>query len=157
MTRLRGRSARSKRCVCAVPHGHWQSSSFIAALRLRKMGAPFLIRGAVNGEVFASYVEKVLCPELKSGDIVVMDNVGFHKNKRAVSLIEACGARVLYLPPYSPDLNPIDPAFSKLKSGLRACGARTEEGLLKVLPKVLEGFSAKECANFFRHAQYASD
>jgi transposase len=157
MARLRGRSERSKRCVCAAPHGHWKSNSFIAALRANGMGAPFLIEGAVNGEVFARYVEKVLGPELKAGDIVVLDNVGAHKHKRAVALIKARGAGVLYLPAYSPDLNPIEMGFSKLKSQLRSRAARSYDALLKELADILPTFSASQCRNFFRHAQYASN
>ena len=120
------------------------------------MRAPFLIEGAVNGEVFAKYVEKVLGPQLRPADIVVLDNIGVHKNKRAKALIEARGARVLYLPAYSPDLNPIEMGFSKLKAQLRGRAARTPGKLMSALAEILKGFSASECRNFFRHAQYAS-
>jgi transposase len=120
------------------------------------MVAPFLIEGAVNGEVFAKYVEKVLCPELGPGDIVVMDNVGAHKNKSAVELIRKRGARVMYLPAYSPDLNPIEMAFSKLKARLRGRAARSIEDVMSALVEILRTFSARQCRNFFRHAQYAS-
>jgi len=121
------------------------------------MGAPFLIEGAVNGEFFAKYVQKVLCPEIKRGDIVVLDNVGVHKNKRAHELIEARGARVLYLPAYSPDMNPIEMAFSKLKARLRGRAARESEDLMSALADILKTFSVKQCRNFFRHAQYTSN
>lgn len=124
MARLYGWSRRGQRCVGAVPHGHWATSTFIAALRLDRIDAPFLIEGSANMEVFAAYVGKVLCPELQEGDEVIMDNLCIHKTAVVTRLITACGATVRFLPPYSPDLNPIEMAFAKLKSHLRHEAAR---------------------------------
>lgn len=156
MARLYGRAPRSKRCVAAVPHGHWQSSTFIAALRSDGLGAPFLIEGAVNAEVFTAYLRAVLCPALKTGDIVILDNLSTHKIPAVTALIAACGATVRYLPAYSPDLNPIEMAFSKLKSQLRQAAARTLADLQIALVHSLATFTPAHCQAFFRHAQYAS-
>jgi transposase len=132
MARLRGRSARGHRCVASVPHGHWQSSTFIAALRAQGITAPFLVEGAVDGDVFGAYLEHVLCPELREDDVVILDNLSTHKMARVRELIGQRGATVRYLPPYSPDLNPIEMAFSKLKAHLRQAAARTLEAIRKV-------------------------
>jgi transposase len=122
MARLYGRAPRNERCVAAVPQGHWQTSTFIAALRCDGLAAPFLIEGAVNAEVFTAYLRHVLCPELKKGDLVILDNLSTHKISSVAELITAQGATVRYLPAYSPDLNPIEMAFAKLKAQLRqAC------------------------------------
>jgi len=142
--------------VGSVPHGHWQSSTFIAALRAESITAPFLIEGAVNAEVFAAYLQQVLCPELRQGDVVILDNLSTHKIASVAALISARGASVRYLPPYSPDLNPIEMAFAKLKSHLRQAAARTLADLQCALVNSLETFSPAHCQGFFRHAQYAS-
>lgn len=156
MARLRGWSARGQRCLSKVPHGHWQTSTFIAALRMDRIDAPFLIEGSANMEVFAAYVGKVLCPELAAGDVVILDNLCIHKTPTILRLIEARGATVRYLPPYSPDLNPIEMAFSKLKSHLRQAAARTLDTLQTGVREALNEFHPHHCRGFFRHAQYAA-
>lgn len=156
MARRYGRSPRSRRCLARIPHGHWQSSPFIAALRAEEITAPFLIEGAVNADVFTAYLEKVLCPELRPGDIVILDNLSTHKVAGVEALITACGASVRYLPPYSPDLNPIEMAFAKLKAHLRHTAARTLADLDDAVRSALARFLPQHCQGFFRHAQYAS-
>jgi transposase len=156
MARLYGRSPTHQRCVASVPHGHWQSSTFIAALRAESIAAPFLIEGAVNAEVFTAYLDQVLCPELRRGDVVVLDNLATHKIASVAALITARGATVRYLPPYSPDLNPIEMAFAKLKAHLRQAAARNLTDLQAALAHSLLTFSSAHCQGFFRHAQYAS-
>ena len=156
MARLYGRSPTNRRCVASVPHGHWQSSTFIAALRAESITAPFLIDGAVNADVFTAYLEQVLCPELRCGDVVVLDNLSTHKIASVNALISARGATVRYLPPYSPDLNPIEMAFAKLKSHLRQAAARNLDDLLDALAHTLTSFRPTHCQGFFRHAHYAS-
>jgi transposase len=156
MARLYGRCPKNRRCVARVPHGHWQSSTFIAALRAESITAPFLIEGAVNAEVFTAYLAEVLCPELRRGDIVVLDNLSTHKIPSVGLLISACGATVRYLPPYSPDLNPIEMAFAKLKAHLRQAAARTLPELQGAVAQSLTSFNPTHCQGFFRHARYAS-
>jgi transposase len=156
MARLRGWSPRGRRCIGAVPHGHWATSTFIAGLRYDRIDAPFLIEGSANMEVFAAYIGQVLCPELREGDEVIMDNLCIHKTPTITRLIEARGARVRYLPPYSPDLNPIEMAFAKLKNHLRLEAARTLETLQPAVARSLARFHADHCRNFFRHAQYGT-
>ncbi len=156
MARLYGRSDKGERCVSMVPHGHWRSISFIAALRVDRLSAPFMIEGAVNGEVFTAYLEKVLGPELGENDLVILDNLSTHKVSAVKTLIEARGARVRYLPPYSPDLNPIEQAFAKLKAHLREKAARTLPDLQQAVAAALNRFRPEQCQNFFRHAQYVS-
>jgi transposase len=140
--------------VDAVPHGHWRISTFIGGLRQSGMVAPCVIDGAVDGEMFLAYIEQFLVPELQPGDTVIMDNLSSHKVAGIRSAIEAAGANLLYLPPYSPDMNPIEMAFSKLKSLLRAKALRTMEDLWKALGPISEAFSPSECQNYFRHAGY---
>jgi transposase len=154
MTRRRGRCPAGQRLVMPVPHGHWQTTTFVAALRSDRLTAPMAVDGALTGDLFAAYVRKVLAPELRPGDVVVMDNLQCHKRAEAVRAIEAAGARVLYLPPYSPDLNPIENAFSKLKGLLRSAGERTVEGLWALLGRSLDAFGAQECRNYLRHCGY---
>jgi len=156
MARLYGRCPRHRRCVASVPHGHWQSSTFIAALRAESLTAPFLIEGAVNAAVFTAYLAEVLCPELRRGDVVVLDNLSTHKIPSVAALVAACGATVRYLPPYSPDLNPIEMAFAKLKAQLRQAAARTLPELQSALVDSLRSFQPGHCRGFFRHARYAS-
>ncbi len=157
MARLYGRAPVGRRCVAAVPHGHWQSSTFIAALHQEKITAPFLIEGAVDAEVFTAYLQHVLCPELHTGDVVILDNLSTHKMACVAELITTCGAEVRYLPPYSPDLNPIELAFAKLKVHLRAAAARTLEDLQSALVQALHSFRPDHGQGFFRHARYASN
>ena len=154
MVRLYGWAPVGHRLVDAVPHGHWKTSTFIAGLRQDGLVAPCVFNGAINGELFLAYVEQVLAPTLTRGDIVVMDNLGSHKVAGVRKAIEAAGARLLYLPPYSPDLNPIEQAFAKLKALLRAKALRTVEALWNALGDIVSCFSPDECANFLRHAGY---
>ena len=156
MARRYGRAPRRERCVAAVPHGHWQTSTFIAALRHDGLGAPFLIEGAVNAEVFTAYLQEVLCPELKPDDIVILDNLSTHKIPRVAELIAGRGATVRYLPAYSPDLNPIEMAFAKLKAQLRHAAARSLADLQLAVARSRATFTPAHCQGFFRHAQYAS-
>ena len=139
-----------------MPCGHWQSSTFIAALRVGSITAPFLIPGAVNAEVFTAYLTQILCPELREGDVVILDNLSTHKIARVSTLIAACGASVRYLPPYRPDLNPIEMAFAKLKAHLRQAAARTLEDLQGAVATSLGQFRPDHCKGFFRHAQYVT-
>ena len=153
MARLYGRGVR---CLGSVPHGHWQTSTFIAALRQDRIEAPFLIEGSANMEVFAAYVGQVLCPELHQDDVVILDNLCIHKTPTIARLVEAKGATVRYLPAYSPDLNPIEMAFAKLKSHLRFAAARTLPDLQGAVASSLARFEPSHCQGFFRHAQYGT-
>ena len=154
MARRYGRAPRGQRQVASVPHGHWQTSTFLAALRRDRISAPFVLDGAVNGETFRAYVEQMLAPTLEPGDIVVMDNLGSHKVAGVRQAIEARGAALLYLPPYSPDLNPIEQVFAKLKTILRSAAARTRDALCAVIGTALAAFSPDECENYFANAGY---
>ncbi len=154
MTRRYGRAPRGQRLVAGVPHGHWKTSTFLAALRHDAITAPCVIDGAINGETFRAYVEQCLAPTLRSGDLVVMDNLGSHKVSGVREAIEARGARLLYLPPYSPDLNPIEQVFAKLKALLRRAARRTVEGLWAAIGDLIARFSPAECANYFTNAGY---
>jgi transposase len=157
MARLYGRSPVGRRCIGRVPHGHWQTSTFIAALRWDRIDAPFLIEGAANGEVFTAYVAQVLCPELLEGDVVILDNLCIHKTPTVAKLIAAQGAMVRFLPAYSPDLNPIEQAFAKLKSHLRCSAARTLTELHTATASALRSFLPVHCAAFFQHARYGTN
>src|SRR6478609_4927112 len=154
MARLRGRAPRGERCRAGVPHGHWKTTTFTGALRLTGMTAPFVYDGAMNGNVFLAYVEQVLVPTLSEGDIVVMDNLPAHKAAGIRDGIEAAGASLLYLPPYSPDFNPIENAFAKLKALLRKAAERTVEGLWTAIGHLIDVFTPTECANYFAAAGY---
>ncbi len=156
MTRPRGRCRRGDRLVAAVPHGHWKTSTFVAALRLKGLAAPLVLDGAINGEAFRAYVEQFLAPTLAPGDIVVMDNLSSHKVAGVREAIEARGAALMYLPPYSPDLNPIEQSFSKLKALIRKAGARTREALWNAIGELVTTFEPNECANYFTNAGYAT-
>jgi len=156
MTRLRGRCPRGERLVAAAPHGHWKTSTFVAALRSTGLTAPLVLDGAMNGETFLAYVEQVLVPTLAPGDTVIMDNLASHKVAGIRDAIEACGARLLYLPPYSPDLNPIEQSFSKLKALLRKEAARSREALWNAIGRFLARFTPQECTNYFANAGYAT-
>lgn len=155
MTRLRGRAPRGERLIAAAPHGHWHTSTFVAALRTTGLTAPLVLDGAMNGAAFRAYVEQSLVPTLLPGDIVVMDNLASHKVAGIRKAIEACGASLLYLPPYSPDLNPIEQSFSKLKSLVRKEAARTREALWNAIGRFIPRFTPQECANYFANAGYA--
>jgi transposase len=139
-----------------VPHGHWKTTTFVAALGLDGMTAPMVIDGAMTGDLFRAYVDQILVPTLGPGDVVVMDNLSSHKRAETVRAIEAAGARVLFLPPYSPDLNPIELAFAKLKRLLRSAAERTVDGLWVFLGQALDAFAPGECAAYFRHCGYAT-
>jgi transposase len=154
MARLRGRSLRGARCVASLPHGHWSTTTFVAGLRCDRIDAPMMLDGPMDGASFLDYVEQVLVPTLKPGDIIILDNLGAHKSKEARAAIETAGARLLPLPPYSPDFNPIEQAFAKLKALLRKAAARTLEELWSAIAEALKAFTAVECANFFRNAGY---
>jgi transposase len=157
MTRLHGRAGVGERCLASVPHGHWNTSTFIASLRHDQIGAPLLIDGPMDGATFLAYVEQVLCPELRPGDQVICDNLSCHKVQGVGAAIEARGARLRYLPAYSPDLNPIEMAFSKLKAHLRKRSPRDWQALLHDTKAAMDTFTPTECLNFLRHAQYATD
>src|SRR5690606_35593531 len=157
MARLRGRSPRGERCREGVPHGHWKTTTFTGALRLTGMTAPFVYDGAMNGNVFRAYVEQVLVPTLSEGDIVVMANLPAHKAAGIRASIEAVGATLMFLPPYSPDFNPIENAFAKLKALMRAKAERTITALWDAVGSLVELFSPAECANYFKAAGYDPD
>jgi transposase len=154
MARLRGRSKRGERCRAAVPHGHWKTTTFTAGLRLSGITAPMVIDGAMNGPAFLAYVEQVLVPTLSPGDIVVMDNLPAHKGAGVRTAIETAGASLRHLPPYSPDFNPIEQAFSKMKALLRKAAARTIPHLWTAIAEAIEQFDPDECANYFKAAGY---
>jgi transposase len=154
MVRQYGRAPRGERLVAKVPHGHWKTLTLVAALRIDGVKAPYVVDGAVDGPSFLAYVIEVLAPVLRKGDVVFMDNLRTHKVGGVREAIEAAGAHVRYLPPYSPDLNPIEMAFSKLKAALRKGAARTVTALIKLIGKLVKAFAPDECANYFRHAGY---
>lgn len=154
MVRHSGRCPRGERLVASVPHGHWKTSTFIAALRVDSLTAPYVIDGAMDGVTFMAYVEQVLVPTLAKGDIVFMDNLRTHKIDGVRQAIAAVGATVRYLPAYSPDLNPIEMAFSKLKAALRKGAKRTVKKLWRLIGKLVKSFAPGQCANYFRHAGY---
>jgi transposase len=154
MVRLRGRSPRGERLIGYAPHGHWKTITFVAGLRLNGMTAPCVLEGAMNGPMFLAWVKQFLVPTLKRGEIVAMDNLPVHKVAGVVEAIEAAGATPQYLPPYSPDLNPIEMAFSKLKAHLRKAAEHTIPGLVRKIGRVVKAFTPQECRNFFRHVGY---
>jgi transposase len=154
MTRICGRAKKGERLLAPVPHGHWKTTTFIGALRCDGLTAPMVVDGPVNGDIFRAYVEQVLVPTLKPGDIVVMDNLQSHKVEGVRTAIEAVGAELRYLPPYSPDLNPIEQAFAKLKTLLRKAEARTVEALWKAIGLLIDRITAQDCRNLFRNCGY---
>ena len=156
MVRARGRCPRGERLIGRVPHGHWKTMTFIAGLRHDGVVAPFVIDGAMNGEMFLAYIKQGLAPTLQPDDIVIMDNAPIHKVTGIAEAIEAVGAKLCYLPQYSPDLNPIEQALSKLKALLRKAAERTVPNLRRRIAKLLRCFTAAECANFLAHAGYVS-
>jgi transposase len=155
MARTRGRARRGARLIGRVPHGHWKTTTFVAGLRQDGITAPFVIDRAMSGDIFLTYVEHCLAPTLAPGDIVVLDNLGAHKVAGVRQAIEAAGAQLLYLPPYSPDLNPIEQAFAKLKALLRQAAPRSLEALWQTIGRLLDAFAPHECASYLRHAGYA--
>ena len=154
MARLYGWGPRSERVVSDVPHGHWKTTTFIGALRTSGLTAPMVIDGAMNGDIFLAYVRQQLVPTLCRGDFVVMDNLPSHKRDGVRQTIESVGAALVYLPPYSPDMNPIELAFSKLKTQLRKSGERTVEALWNRIGQLVDEFAPDECRNYFRHCGY---
>src|SRR5918996_226737 len=156
MTRTHGRCARGERLVAKVPHGRWRTLTFLAALRADRIDAPCVLDGPINGRSFKAYVEQFLVPTLQPGDIVIMDNLGSHKGLPIRRAIRATGARLLFLPPYSPDLNPIEQVFAKLKTLLRRAAERTIEATWKHIGQLLDSFTPSECAHYLKHAGYAS-
>lgn len=154
MTRLRGRAAEGERLVCHVPHGHWKTTTFLAALRVSGLTAPLVVDGAINGELFRGWGEQHLVPTLQSGDMVIMDNLNSHKVAGVREAIERVGAEVVYLPPYSPDLNPIETVFSKFKWLVRSKSRRTVEGLWQLCGQMSQLFEEPECRRHFRHCGY---
>jgi transposase len=154
MARRHGRCRRGERLRVGVPHGHWKTTTFIGALTLRGFIAPWVLDGPINRDAFETYVEKVLIPELRSGDVVVMDNLSSHKGPRVRQMIEAAGAQLRYLPPYSPDFNPIENAFAKLKALLRKAAERSVSGLWSAIGRIIDLCPSGECANYFMAAGY---
>jgi transposase len=156
MTRRHGRCPASLRLVAAVPHGHWKTTTLVAGLRLSGVTAPLVLDGPMTGAAFLAYVEQVLAPSLAAGDVLVMDNLAAHKVVGVQEAITAAGASILYLPPYSPDLNPIEPLFAKLKALLRKAAARTREALWSATASLIATISTNECANYLRNCGYGS-
>lgn len=156
MARLRGRARKGSRCRAAVPHGHWKTITFTAALRRDALTAPMTLDGPMNGAAFRAYIEQVLVPTLQPGDIVVMDNLPAHKHAAVRAAIEACGASLLPLPPYSPDFNPIENAYAQFKAFLRSAAARTLDTLDAVIADAFRAFTPQQCANYFAAAGYGT-
>jgi len=156
MTRLRGWAPRGQKLLAKVPQGRWRTLTFLAALRCDRIDAPCVIDGPINGDSFLAYVEQLLLPVLKPGDIVIIDNLGSHKGKAVRQLIRSAGAKLFFLPPYSPDLNPIEQVFAKLKTLLRKAARRTAEATWREIGALLPEFSPQECTNYFKNSGYAS-
>ena len=156
MTPTHGRCRRGQRLVARVPFGHWKTSTFLAALRWDGMTAPAVFDGPINGRSFTAYVEQILAPSLRPGDIVVLDNLGSHKGKAARQAVELVGAQLRFLPPYSPDLNPIEQVFAKLKTLLRRAAPRNRQALWQRIGSLLDRFTPAECQNYIRNAGYSA-
>jgi transposase len=156
MARLRGRSRKGKRLRAAAPFGHWGTHTFIAGLRCHGLSAPWVIDGPINRPAFEAYIETQLAPTLSKGDVVILDNLAVHKSAKAADCLKQKGAWFLFLPAYSPDLNPIEQAFAKLKAHLRKAAARTVEALWQALSEICDLFEPQECWNYLRAAGYAS-
>ena len=154
MTRLRGRSRRGERLLAKIPHGHWKTTTLIAALGIEGVRCSTVVDGAVNADVFESFVERVLVPALSPGDVVVMDNLSSHKRARTRELIEDAGAELVFLPPYSPELNPIEMVFSKVKQRLRSLACRTRDQLWRSMQRVLDTVTPSDAINCYRHCGY---
>jgi transposase len=155
MAPLRGWSLRGQRLKAKVPHGHWKTMTFLAALRCDRIDAPCVFDGPINGESFKAYVEQILTPTLKPGDVVVLDNLGSHKSSAVRQMVRAVGARLMFLPPYSPDLNPIEQVFAKFKHLMRSAAERTMEASWRRIANVLDTFSPAECSNYLVNSGYA--
>lgn len=156
MAPLRGWGPKAQRLISRAPYGRWKTMTFIGALRSDRVEAPWLIDGPINGELFTYYVENVLAPTLKAGDVVILDNLGSHKSKAVRKAIRNRGAHLIFLPPYSPDLNPIEQLFAKIKHLLREAQERTEDTLSEKLGQLLDLISPQECANYLRNSGYGS-
>ncbi len=156
MARGYGRSRRGRRVIGRIPHGHWKTTTFVGAMRRSGLTAPLVVDGPMNGNIFLAYVQQQLAPTLNSGDVVIMDNLAAHKRVGVREAIEACGAKLVFLPPYSPDFNPIELLFAKLKWLLRSAQERTIDGLWNRLGKLVERFDKNECTNYFKHCGYAT-
>ena len=156
MAPLRGWGPYGQRLTASAPFGHWKTLTFIAALRCDRISAPWVIDGPINGEIFTLYVEKELAPTLAERDVVILDNLGSHKGKAARRIIRSKGAHLLFLPPYSPDLNPIEQVFAKIKHLMRAAEARTVEATWRKAGELIDLFSKTECANYLRNSGYVS-
>ena len=156
MARRYGRAPRGERLRVGVPHGHWKTTTFVAGLRLTGMVAPMVLDGPINGQSFTAWVEQFLVPTLSPGDIVIMDNLGSHKGQPVRKAIRSAGAKLLFLPPYSPDLNPIEQVFAKLKLLLRKASERSVEATWRRIGTLLDAFPPHECANYLRNSGYAS-
>lgn len=156
MTRRYGRAPKGERCVAYAPHGHWKTTTFIAGLRVGAITAPMVADGPMTGVLFLAYIKEFLCPTLNSGDIVIADNLSSHKVAGVKEAIEAAGASILYLPPYSPDLNPIEKMFSKLKALLRKAEKRTVDALWNEIGELLDAFSPDECKHYFASSGYVN-
>ncbi len=154
MAPLRGWAPRGQRLPIKVPHGRWNTMTFLAALRHDRIAAPWFLKGPIDGESFRLYVEKVLLPTLRPGDIVIMDNLGSHKGNAVRQLMRSAGARPFYLPKYSPDLNPIEQVFAKLKHFLRKAAARTVEAVCLAIGEALQHFTRDECQNYLANSGY---
>lgn len=155
MTRTHGWAPRGERLLAKVPHGQWETTTFLAALRHDRIDAPCLFDGPINGERFLAYVRQMLVPTLKPGDVVILDNLGSHKSNAVRQAIRKAGAKRIFLPKYSPDLNPIEQVFAKLKHLLRKAAARTVETICAAIGEILGAFKSEECANYFRNSGYA--
>jgi len=156
LTRLYGRSQRGERCLAQRPHGHYKSTTFIAGLRCDGISAPLVIEGAMNGAMFVAWVRECLAPSLSAGDVVIADNLSSHKVAGVREALQTVGADIMYLPPYSPDLNPIEKLFAKLKAMLRKAGKRTVQALWEELGQVLDSISQEECRNYFKSCGYVN-
>lgn len=154
MIRLYGRSLASERCVDYAPHGHWHTNTFIAALRYDQIAAPILFDGPMNAATFLQYIEQILAPTLEPGDIVICDNLSSHKSSEVRDALQKAGADIMYLPPYSPDMNPIEMVFSKIKAYLRANPSECFEQIVEQLAQSLESFTEVICSKLVRHAKY---
>ena len=157
MTRTHGRCARGQRLIAKAPHGHWRTLTFLAALRVDRIDAPCVIDGPINGRGFLAYVEQILVPTLSPGDIVIIDNLGSHKGKLTRQAIRDAGAKLFFLPPYSPDLNPIEQVFAKLKTLLRKADERSVEATWRRIGTLLDHFTPTECANYIKNAGYVAN
>jgi transposase len=156
MAPLRGWARRGKRLIGHAPFGHWNTMTFVAALRCDGITAPWVIDGPINGSIFRTYVEEILAPTLREGDIVILDNLGSHKAPAIRNAIRAAGARLLFLPAYSPDLNPIEQVFAKLKHLLRKAAERSKEAVWRKIGSLLDQFTPQECKNYLRNSGYGS-